>query len=216
MEQYWMEVEHCRDGGALHRLATHEDRIAADPAARRPRVYDRREHDPLALCVSGHLCAESAAVRPLVYDRWQNDPLELFFSGHIYPKGAAVLQMVRRQLGDSSFWQAMHRYTTRHAYASVATADFERSLTEASGRDFSRFFRQRVYGAGLPAFQVSYAHDASGRHLNLIDRQVQPRDSLTGLFDADVLVEVLTDSGPATGTMVVRGELSELSIPLRS
>ena len=90
-----------------------------------------------------------------MYDRWQTDPLELFFSGHIYPKGAAVLQMARRQLGDSTFWRAMHRYATRHAYSSVVTSDFERSLSEASGRDFSRFFRQWVYGAGLPVFTPS-------------------------------------------------------------
>ena len=188
MEQYWMEVEHGRDGGALHRLTTHEATIAADRAAR----------------------------RPLVYDRWQTDPLELFFSGHIYPKGAAVLQMIRRQLGDSSFWQAMHRYTSRHAYSSVTTGDFERSLTEASGRDFSGFFRQWVHGAGLPAFQVSYSYDSLAGQLRVTARQVQPRDSLTGLFDADVEIEVLTDSGPARATMSVRGEASEVSIPLRS
>ena len=188
MEQYWMEVEHGRDGGALHRLTTHEETIAADRAAR----------------------------RPLVYDRWQTDPLELFFSGHIYPKGAAVLQMVRRELGDSSFWQAMHRYTTRHAYSSVTTADFERALSDASGRDYSRFFRQWVYGAGLPVFQISYAHDSVAGLLEVTARQVQPRDSLTGFFDADVEIEVLTDSGPARATMSVRGEVAAVSIPVRS
>ena len=187
MEQYWMEVEHGRDGGALHRLATHEEAIAADRAAR----------------------------RPLVYDRWQTDPLELFFSGHIYPKGAAVLQMVRRELGDSAFWQALHRYTSRHAYSVVATADFERSLSEASGRDFSRFFQQWVHGAGLPAFQVSYSHDSLAGQLRIAARQVQPRDSLTGYFDADVEIEVLTDSGPARATIAVRGEVSEVLIPIR-
>ena len=188
LEQYWMEVEHGSEGGALHRLTTHEETIAADRAAR----------------------------RPLAYGRWQTDPLELFFSGHIYPKGAAVLQMARRQLGDSAFWRAMHRYTSRHAYSSVATADFERSLSEASGRDFSRFFRQWVYGAGLPAFQVAYTYDSLSRQLYLTARQIQPRDSLTGLFDADVEIEVLTDSGPERAMMSVRGETTAISLQLRS
>ena len=188
MEQYWMEVEHGSDAGALHRLTTHEQAIAADRAAR----------------------------RPLVYGRWQADPLELFFSGHIYPKGAAVLQMARHQLGDSTFWQALHRYTTRHAYAGVETADLERAFREASGRDFGPFFRQWVYGAGLPVFQVMHAYDSAGGHLRLTARQVQPRDSLTGLFDADVDVEVLTDSGPVRGVMPVRGEVAELTLELRS
>ena len=186
MEQYWMEVEHGADGGALHRLTTHSDAIAADVLAR----------------------------RPLVHGRWQTDPLELFFSGHIALKGAAVLQMVRRELGDSVFWRAMHRYTTRYAYTSVETADLERTLQDVSGRDMGAFFRQWVYGAGHPIFQVSRDYDSTTRVLRLTARQVQPRDSLTGLFDATVDVEVLTDSGASRGAMEVRGEVSTMSLAL--
>ena len=185
-EAVWAERTHGRDAGALARLAAHEEAIAADRAAR----------------------------RPLVYDRWVTDPLELFLSGHIYPKGATVLQMLRRRLGDSTFWSGIEAYTKAHALGSVTTDDFQRAMEKASGRDLSTFFAQWVRGAGVPAFRISYAYDSGTRALTLTARQVQPRDSLTGFFDAEVIVEVMTDAGTVLDTVAVRGEEATSTIAL--
>ena len=185
-EAVWAEATHGPDAGALARLAAQEETIAADRAAR----------------------------RPLVYDRWVTDPLELFFSGHIYPKGATVLQMLRHELGDALFWTGMRTYTRSHALGSVATDDFQRAMERATGRDLSRFFEQWVRGSGVPAFRVSYTYDSSARSLTLAARQVQPRDSLTGLFDAKVDIEVSTDAGAVRGLLPVHGETSEIVLAL--
>ena len=176
MQQIWDEEGRGAEQGAIARLAAHEGSIAADRAGR----------------------------RPLVYDRWVTDPLELFYSGHIYPKGASVLQMLRRQLGDSLFWRAMNRYTTRHARGLVVTDDLRRAFEETSGRDLTPFFARWVYGAGVPAYQVSWGYDVAGRAVTIDAREVQPRDSLTGWFDPDVDVEILTDSGAVRGVVQVR------------
>ena len=185
-ESVWAESIHGAEAGALARLAEQNEAIAADRRAR----------------------------RPLVYNRWVTDPLELFFSGHIYPKGASVLQMLRRHLGDATFWAGMRGYTKAHALGSVTTDDFQREMERASGRDLSTFFAQWVHGAGVPVFQVSHAYDSAARTLTLTARQVQPRDSLTGLFDADVDVEARTEQGVVRGVVAVRGELSTLTLPL--
>ena len=185
-EAVWAEDAHGADAGALARLAEQEETIDADRAAR----------------------------RPLVFDRWVTDPLELFFSGHIYPKGATVLQMLRYELGESVFWSGMRAYTRAHALGSVVTNDFQQAMERASHRDLSRFFAQWVHGAGVPAFQVSFAHDSAAGVLALTARQVQPRDGMTGLFDADVVIEVMTDAGTIRDTMAVRGETSRLDIAL--
>ena len=186
-EAVWAEATHGEEAGALARLAEQEQAIAADRAAR----------------------------RPLVYDRWAADPLELFFSGHIYPRGATVLQMLRRQLGDSTFWSGIQGYTRKHALGSVSTDDFQRAMEQASGRDLSAFFAQWVRGAGFPAFRISYAYDSTTRVISLRARQVHPRDSLTGFFDADVVVEVMTDAGALLDTVTVRGEetVAEIAVP---
>lgn len=158
--------------------------------------------------------ADRRARRPLVYDRWVTDPFELFFSGHIYPKGATVLQMLRHQLGDSTFWAAMHRYTTDHMYQPVVSADLEHAFEQETGRDFSRFFRQWVYGAGMPVFRVGATYDAGSRRLTLQARQVQPRDSMTGFFDTPVDVKVMTDAGVVRRTVQVSGETTTATIDL--
>ncbi len=187
-EAIWAEETHGPDAGALARLAAQNEAIAADRAAR----------------------------RPLVYDRWVTDPLELFFSGHIYPKGATVLQMLRYELGDSLFWAGMQAYTRTHALGSVTTEDFQRAMERVSGRNLSRFFAQWVYGAGVPAFRVTYVYDSVARSLTLTARQVQPRDSLTGFFDADVEVEVTTDAGRVLAILPVRGETSTVTVAIPS
>ncbi len=186
MEQTYRETAHGKDEGAVDRLAARQETIAADARTR----------------------------RPLVWSRWKVDPLELFLSGHIYPRGASVLQMLRHQLGDSLFWTAMNRYTTKHAYGNVTSADLRDAFEAATGRDFHRFFDQWVYGAGVPQFRVSYSYDSTDRRLTLRAEQVQQVDSMTGIFDADVDVKVLTDAGPVRGTMPVHGRESTLTLSL--
>ncbi|HEY8309190.1 MAG TPA: M1 family metallopeptidase, partial [Gemmatimonadaceae bacterium] len=154
--------------------------------------------------------------RPIVYAKYVSDPIEAFFSGHIYPKGATVLQMLRHQLGDSVFWAAMHHYATSHMFGNVVTSDLERAFEESTGRNYKTFFDQWVYGAGLPVFRVSSAYDAATRRLTLHADEIQPRDSLTGFFDADVDVEVLTDAAPVRGSMNVHDGKGDLSLTLPS
>src|SRR5688572_19092208 len=186
MEALFTERAHGAAAGAMQRRDAHEETIAAD----------RRNR------------------RPLVYGRWVSDPAEVYFSGHIYPRGASVLQMLRRILGDSTLRAGTNRYLRAHPYQSVTSADLRRALEEASGLDLSRFFAQWVYGAGVPAFRVSWAFDSTRSEVALTVVQVQPRDTLTGLFHADVDVEVLTDSGVVRQVAAVRGETTAVIIPV--
>ena len=182
----FIERVHGKPAGALDRRDRHEQTIAAD----------RRNR------------------RPLVYGRWVADPAEVYFSGHIYPRGASVLQMLRRNLGDSTLRVGLNRYLQTHAYGSATSADLRKALEEASGRDLSRFFSQWVYGAGVPAFRVSWEFDSTRAELGLTAVQVQPRDDLTGFFDADVDVEVHTDSWVVRQVVAVRGHRTTATIPL--
>ena len=188
MAQIWSEQGRSAEQGAVDRRSSHKATITADSAAR----------------------------RPLVYDRWVTNPFELFFSGHIYPKGATVLQMLRHQLGDSLFWRAMNRYTTAHAKGNVVSDDLRHAFEEVTGRDFRPFFAKWVYGAGLPVFQVTYGYDATAHAVTLEAREVQARDSLTGFFDPDVDVEILTDAGAVRATVAVRNGVGRASIPVSS
>jgi aminopeptidase N len=188
MEQTWTEFGMGADEGAMDRLGAHQQTIAADRRAR----------------------------RPLVYNRWVTDPLELFFSGHIYPKGATVLQMIRHQLGDSLFWRGMNRYTVQHAKGNVVSDDLRSAFEQVSGKDFKPFFDKWVYGAGFPVFRVSYSYDASAHTVTLDAHEVQQRDSLTGFFDPDVDIEILTDGAPVRGVVQLRNGVGHASFNVPS
>ena len=191
MEQIFTEEDKGADEGAWNRMNSHNAVINADRNAR----------------------------RPLVFDRWVNDPFELFFSGHIYPKGATVMQMLRHQLGDSLFWKSMNRYTLDHMYSTVTTEDLQRAFEQTTGRDYDQFFKQWVYGAGMPAYSVKSVIATTQQNESYVAWQVdevQPRDSLTGYFDADVDVEVLTASGPVRGVVQMRDGQGTLSMKVPS
>jgi len=188
MEQVFREEDQGVDEASFDRLGAQEQTIDAD----------RRNR------------------RPIVWNKWVNDPIEVFFSGHIYPKGATILQMLRHQLGDALFWKAMNHYTTEHAYGNVVTDDLRKAFEETTGKDYKGFFDQWVYGAGFPVFQVSSAYDAAARRLVINAREVQPRDSMTGLFDVDVDVEARTDSGVVHFVVPVRNGTGEAGANLKA
>lgn len=188
MEQVFREEDLGVDEAAFDRLGAQEQTIEADRRGR----------------------------RPIVWNKWVNDPIEVFFSGHIYPKGATILQMLRHQLGDALFWKAMNHYTTAHAYGNVVTDDLRKAFEETTGKDYRTFFKQWVYGAGFPVFQVSSSYDATSKRLTISAREVQPRDSLTGYFDVDADVEARTDSGVVRFVVPVRDGAGEAAATLKA
>jgi len=99
-------------------------------------------------------------------------PMDLFFDGTIYPGGAARLQLLRGWLGEKVFREGIRLHLQEHAWQSVTTADFRRSMEEASGRNLESFFRTWFYRKGYPEVEVSWRVDP--RHQLVVDvRQTQ-------------------------------------------
>jgi aminopeptidase N len=63
-----------------------------------------------------------------------------------YAKGALFMAHLREMLGEEAFWRGLRTYTRRHAGGTVTSADFQRAMQEASGRDLDPTFREWVYG----------------------------------------------------------------------
>lgn len=92
--------------------------------------------------------------RPIVYRGYKAAWDQFDFRA--YPKGAWVLHMLRSQLGEDLYRQAIKNYLTKHAFTSVTTPDLIAELEDASGRSLDRFFDQWVYHGGFPVLKVSY------------------------------------------------------------
>jgi aminopeptidase N len=110
--------------------------------------------------------------RPIVWDGWRT-PNENF-DRHTYQKGAVILHLLRWTLGDEPFRKAVTRLLEKHAYSTAGARDFLAAIRETSGRSLDGFFRQWIYGAGHPVFDVSWEWLAPARIARL--KVVQPQN----------------------------------------
>ena len=101
--------------------------------------------------------ASARYARPIVC-RDYAEPIDLF-DRHLYEKGGLVLHMLRRELGDVTFWAGVKDYLTSHAYGVVETNDLQRALEKVSGRSLERFFDSWVFRPGHPELKVKVSWD---------------------------------------------------------
>ena len=83
----------------------------------------------------------------------------IFDSRLTYTKAARILNTLRFQLGDSIFFKGVHHYlsdeTLRYGFAT--TADLQRNMEKASGKDLHSFFSAWVYGQGYPTYKITWS-----------------------------------------------------------
>ncbi|MDQ0780843.1 M1 family aminopeptidase [Chryseobacterium sp. W4I1] len=75
-----------------------------------------------------------------------------------YAKGAYILRMIKWILGDTVFYQALKDYHARPnlAYNYTRTSDFNVSLLQSTGKDFTGFFNDWLYGEGYPSYVTKW------------------------------------------------------------
>ncbi|KOP23159.1 aminopeptidase [Hapalosiphon sp. MRB220] len=160
-EVMWTEHEYGADEAAYYRLGEARSYLAEDSGRyRRPMVT--------------HVYREAIEL----YDR------------HIYEKGSCVYHMIRTELGDEMFWQAMQRFVQDNAHKTVETIDLLRAIEKASGRNLLFLFDQYVYRGGHPDFKVAYSWDGDAKLAKITVTQTQAASDNNGsnsnLFDLKV------------------------------
>jgi len=123
--------------------------------------------------------------RPIVTNIYR-EAIELY-DRHLYEKGACVYHMIRGELGEEAFTQAIHNFVQKNAHRTVETVDLLRAIDEATGRNLSPLFDQYVFRGGHPDFKVSYSWDAQNQLAQLTVTQTQ------GKTDKDVTENELFD-----------------------
>ena len=85
------------------------------------------------------------------------------FSGRLsYSKGGYVVRMIKWILGDDAFYSALKDYHARPqlAYGYAKTEDLKNALLESTGKDFTEFFNDWIYGQGHPTYQIRWNQTA--------------------------------------------------------
>lgn len=113
------------------------------------------------------------ADRDRVINYWHQNPLPIvnydlvsfprvsgpLLSANTYQKGGWVLHMLRNELGDEVFWQAIRRYYADYRDSNASTDDFQKVVERVSGKDLQHFFNQWLYGEGQPFLMGDWQYD---------------------------------------------------------
>lgn len=87
----------------------------------------------------------------------------IFSSRLSYAKGGYIVRMIKWILGETVFYQALKDYHARPnlAYNYVRTADLNASLLQSTGKNFTEFFNDWVYGQGYPTYDIRWKQSAN-------------------------------------------------------
>jgi aminopeptidase N len=159
-EVMWTEHEYGAQEAAYYRLLEGRSYISEDSSRyRRPMVT--------------HVYREAIEL----YDR------------HIYEKGSCVYHMIRAELGEELFWQAIQTFVQDNAHKTVETVDLLRAIEKATGRNLTFLFDQYVYRGGHPDFKVAYSWDGDAKLAKVTVTQTQAKignNSNSDLFDLKI------------------------------
>lgn len=104
-----------------------------------------------------------------------------------YQKGGFVLHMLRQEVGDQVFWQAIKTYYDQYKLSNALTSDLKMVFEEASGKDLHRFFQQWIFQAGHPDLQLDWQFKG--------DLQILVNQRQKGNFEFPLEIEVVYKDG---------------------
>lgn len=137
------------------------------------REYGSQEADYYRLQQARRYIAEDSSRyrRPMITHVYR-EAIELY-DRHIYEKGSCVYHMIRAQLGEDLFWQAIATFVNNNAHQTVETIDLLRAIERASGLNLTFLFDQYVYRGGHPDFKVAYIWDGDANLAKVTVTQTQ-------------------------------------------
>jgi aminopeptidase N len=169
-----------------------------------------------------YLSEDSGRYRRPIVTHVYREAIELY-DRHTYEKGSCVYHMIRAELGEELFWQAIQTFVQDNAHQTVETIDLLRAIEKATGRNLAFLFDQYVYRGGHPDFKVAYTWDGEAKLAKLTVTQTQvPADKNNSkeLFDLKIPVGFGYTQGesPQVQTLTVRVNQREQSFyfPLAS
>ncbi|PHQ56146.1 MAG: metallopeptidase [Lutibacter sp.] len=75
-----------------------------------------------------------------------------------YEKGAWVLHMLRKELGDKTFWKGIRTYYEKYKFSNASTTNFKDVMTKVSGKNLDVFFTQWLQKSGHPILKSNWIY----------------------------------------------------------
>lgn len=113
---------------------------------------------------------------PIVTDQFNNIS-DFVGDNYTKVKGSLVLKMLRKQLGDDTWFKVIHEYVRTYAGKQVNTEDFKSVVEKVSRAPYKWFFDQWIYNMGHPVFDIRKEYAAGTKQLKLSVKQIQTPDT---------------------------------------
>jgi hypothetical protein len=133
------------------------------------------------------------------------------FRSLVYNKGAMVLHMLRRLLGDDTFFAGIREFYAEWKYRKAGTDDLRAAMERVSSRELDSFFDAWIYGSAIP--EVRFTSSVAGSEAQLrfehvgslapvpITVSVNYSDGRSESMVVAVVEKVETRAMPLTGTV---------------
>ena len=131
------------------------------------------------------------------------------FDGITYAKGASVLKQLVFYVGREKFFEGIHNYLDKHAYANATLADLLGELEATSGRDLKAWSAQWLEESGINTIATEVEEHEDGTIASLVLRQSAAAEH--PVLRSHRLAIGFYDEDPATGA-IVRTDRIELDV----
>ena len=169
--------------------------------------------------VRSTILADSASVprRPVI-DTIETDLMSLL-NRNSYEKGGFVLHMLREQVGERAFFDAIRAYYAKYRHATALTDDLRLEMERTSKQSLGWFFDQWLRRPGYPEVAAAWSYDASNHQVNVELTQGARFGAfrfplVVGIVDSAGVVHRTTVDMNAEGT-TVRMQAASASKPMR-
>ncbi len=95
----------------------------------------------------------------------QLDDVSRVLNSNVYQKAGFVLHMLRREIGDSAFFNGIRAYYAAHRHGNAMTSDLQAEFERTAGRSLEWFFDQWMRKPGVAELRATWRWDATARQM---------------------------------------------------
>lgn len=111
----------------------------------------------------------------------QNTNLMSLLNANSYQKGAWVLHMLRKKIGNDTFWKGIKKYYSTYKFSNASTTDFKNVMEEVSNKNLDIFFTQWLQKSGHPILKTNWIY-----HSNKIRMMIEQTQENVFQFPLDI------------------------------
>ena len=145
-----------------------------------------------------------------VVDTSTNDYMELL-NANSYEKGGWILHLLRKQLGDSTFWKGVRQYYKTYTGKNADSQDLQNVFENVSGKKLDQFFRNWLYENDQPNININWNYNPVSKTISIDIQQTQKT-----IFYFPLELEIKTRSGSVLHTIQVEKRKQSFEIPVKN